>query len=253
MIREATSVTDLATELSDLPAVRGQFAWPDYEYVKGWGVFVLPFDSGHVLALRVFPENDFGPYRSIWHRDPAGSWSIHVDGPRLDTACPRYYGAACDRTDFAHIELTWTGPRALRVVMDAPSLRWSLIARETPALQILNPISAALPLATWRPHLLVRARELLARALGMGDMRMSGTMPSGHTGTLMPQRMYFIERSTAVLDGDDLGAPAHLKQNPKMGQIPLPSRGVLAIGGAAWRITDLAEYERTRAATAPPD
>jgi hypothetical protein len=244
-------VTDLATELSRLPALRGRFPWPDHEYVKGWGVFALPYDSGHVLALRVFPENDFGPYRTLWHRDPAGSWSIYVDGARLDTACPRYYGAACERTDFAHIELTWTGPMSLQVVMDTPSLRWTLTATETPVLRILNPISAALALATWRPRLLVRARELLARALGMGDMRMSGTMPSGHTGTLMPQRMYFIERSSANLEGVDLGAPAHLEQNPKMGGIPLPSRGVLAVGQAAWRIADRAEYERTRAETAP--
>ncbi len=49
---------------------------------------------GHVLALRVFPENDFAPYRSIWHRTPDGTWSIYVDGPRVDTACPRYFGAA---------------------------------------------------------------------------------------------------------------------------------------------------------------
>ena len=243
-------MTDLAAQLSDLPAVRGRFPWPDHEYVKGWGVFVLPFDSGHVLALRVFPENDFGPYRTIWHRDPAGSWSIHVDGPRLDTACPRYYGAACDHTGFAHIDLAWTSARSLRVVMDTPSLEWTLTAIETPALRILNPISAAMPVSTWRPRPLVRSRELLGRALGMGDMRLSGVMPSGHTGTLMPQRMFFIERSKAVLDGVDLGRPAHLRENPRMGQIPLPSRGVLAIGLAAWRILDQAEYERTRAETA---
>ena len=85
----------------------------------------------------------------------------------------------------------------------------------------------------------------------MGDMRLSAVMPSGHVGTLMPRRMYLIERSTAILEGVDLGAPAHLKENPKMGEGPLPSRGVLAIGGAAWRIADRAEYERTRAETAP--
>jgi hypothetical protein len=109
MSRGVTTVTDLASELGDLPAVRGHFPCPDDEYVKGWGIFALPFDSGHVLALHVHPENDFGPYRSPWHRDPAGRWSIYVDGARLDTACPRYFAAACERTDFAHIELTWTG------------------------------------------------------------------------------------------------------------------------------------------------
>jgi hypothetical protein len=135
--------------------------------------------------------------------------------------------------------------------MGAPALAWTLTASETPALRLLNPISAALPLSTWRPLALVRARELLAQALGMGDMRLSGVMPSGHTGTLMPQQMFLIERSKAVLEGVDLGRPTHLRETPRIGQIPLPARGVLAIGQAAWRILDRAEYERTRAETAP--
>ena len=104
------AVNRLSVQLSNLPAVRGSAPWPDHEYVKGWGVFGLPFDAGHVLALRVFPENDFGPYRTVWHRDPGGRWSIYVDGPRLDTACPRYYGPACDFTGYAQIGLTWDGP-----------------------------------------------------------------------------------------------------------------------------------------------
>jgi len=50
------AVNRLSVRLSNLPAVRGSAPWPDHEYVKGWGVFGLPFDAGHVLALRVFPE-----------------------------------------------------------------------------------------------------------------------------------------------------------------------------------------------------
>ena len=97
-----TAVFGLAAQLSDLPVVQGHAPWPGHEYVKGWGVFGLPFDSGHVLALRVFPHNDFSPYRALWHRDPGGRWSIYVDGPRLDTACPRYFGPACHVTGYAH-------------------------------------------------------------------------------------------------------------------------------------------------------
>jgi hypothetical protein len=92
------------------------------EYVKGWGVSGLPFESGHVLALRVFPENDFSPYRTIWHRDPGGQWPIYLDGQRLDTACPRYYGPAYTHIGHAQIDLEWTGPASLRVTMD-PSPR----------------------------------------------------------------------------------------------------------------------------------
>ncbi len=130
---------------------------------EGLGVFGLPFDSGHILALRVFPENDFSPYRTIWHRDPDGRWAIYVDGPRLDTACPRYYGAACEYTGYAHIDLTWTGPATLRVTMDIPSLEWTLTASSTRLLDMLNAVSNALPRASWRPRSFVRAREALAR------------------------------------------------------------------------------------------
>jgi hypothetical protein len=241
---------DLASKLSDPAAIRGHAPWPDHEYVKGWGVFGLPFDSGHVLALRVFPENDFGPYRTLWHRDANGRWAIYVDGPRLDTACPRYYGAACEHTGHGRIGLVWTGPATLRVTMDAPSLEWTLTARSTRLLSVLNAVSARLPLITWRPAALVHARERLARALGMGHLEMSGVMPSGHTGTLMPQRMYYVDEADAVFDGMDLGNPTRVAENPKIGEVFLPARGVLAIGQAAWKILDPVEYARTRAETA---
>ena len=80
----------------------------------------------------------------------------------------------------------------------------------------------------------------------MGDIRLSGTMPSGHVGILMPERMYFIDDTTAVLNGEDLGQTARVSTNPKMGQVPLPARGVLAVGQAAWVILDTDEYTRTR-------
>ncbi len=42
--------------------------WPGYEHVHGYGVMMMPWSSGHLLGLRVFPENDFAikaPYRSL--------------------------------------------------------------------------------------------------------------------------------------------------------------------------------------------
>ena len=121
----------LSSELTDLPARRGSFPWPNHEYVRGWGVFGLPFDSGHYLALRVFPENDFAPYRTVWHRDPAGSWSIFADAPRLDIACPRYYGPACAVTK-PRPGSTCDGldrcPCGSQ--MEAPALDWTVEATE---------------------------------------------------------------------------------------------------------------------------
>ena len=243
-------VPDLASKLSHLPQRRSRAAWRDHEYVRGWGVFGLPFDSGHVLALRVFPDNDFSPYRTLWHRDPDGQWSIYVDGARLETACPRYYGPACAHTGFARIDVRWTGPASLHVTMDAPRLEWALEAYETPLLHAINAVSSRMPLWTWRYATLLRGREILAKqVLAMGDVRMSGTMPSGHFGTLMPQRMYFMDTATAILNGRDLGRPTIEKANPRIGDVTLPARGVLAIGQAMWEILDAGEYARMRAQT----
>src|SRR5262249_6845173 len=223
----------LSARLQDLPAARGRPRWPGHEYARGWGVFALPFTSGHVLVLRVFPESSFGPYRSVWIRDPAGRWSIYVDGP-LDTACPRYFGPASAATGSARIGVTWTGPAPLRVTMDSPALEWTLTATSTRVLALINVMSAVMPQVTWRLRPLVRARERLAAALGMGQLQLTGAMPSGHTGTLMPGRMYFVDEARATLDGADLGQPAHWPASPVIGEVPLPARGVLAIGQAVF-------------------
>lgn len=224
----------------------GEAPWPDHEYVRGWGIFGLPFDSGNVLALRVFPQGSFGPYRTLWHRDPEGRWSIHADAPVVENACPRYYGPACEYVGPARLHVEWTGPRTLHVTMDEPSLDWTLTVARSPLMGMLNPVSAALPLSSWRPAALVRARERLAQALGMGMLQMSGVMPSGHTGTLMPQRMYLVKESRASLDGTDLGSPTRLDENPTIGGVPLPARGVLAIGQGMWPIRDRDEFDRAR-------
>jgi hypothetical protein len=125
------------------------------------------------------------------------------------------------------------------VTVDEPKLDWTLTARQTPILRVMNAISPRVPLGTWRSPRLVRAREVIAqRALGLGEVRMSGTMPSGHEGLLMPERMYFVDEAAAILDGVDLGEATRISPNPDIGGVPLPARGVLAIGQGAWKIPD---------------
>ncbi len=78
---------------------------------------------------------------------------------------------------------------------------------------------------------------------------MTGMMPSGHTGKLMPKQMYLVDQAHATLDGVELGRPVQLRDNPRIGDVALPARGVLAIGQGVWEILDQAEYERTRSET----
>jgi hypothetical protein len=239
---------DLRAELEPLPPHVVASPWAGHEHVRGYGVFGLPFSTGHVLALRVFPENDFAPYITVWHRDPAGRWSIYYQAPWADVACPRYYGAATQRSVAARIQLRWRGPAELAIQMERPALAWTVWAREPMVLRLMNGVSRRLPLWTWTHRGLLVPREWAARALGIGRIELAGVTPSGHFGILMPQRMYFIDRSEAVLEGVDLGRPARVYPNPRIGDVPLPARGILAIGQAHWEILDPEEYRRTREA-----
>lgn len=239
----------LAARTSAIAAQRGEAPWVGHEYVRGWGVFSMPFDSGHVLALRVFPEGSFGSNRAVWHRDPAGRWSIYYAAPRPEIACPRYFGAACRTIAPASISLTWDGPRTLTVEVDEPQLRWTMTARRSFVLGLLNPLMDSMPLATWRVAALIRLRERIARRLGLGDITLAGATPSGHQGLLMPQRMYLVDDADALLGGHDLGAPMRSISNPQIGDVALPARGVIAIGQAMWPVLDPDEFERTRRET----
>lgn len=220
--------------------------WPGHEHVRGYAVMALPFSSGHVLGLRVWPENDFAPYVSVWHLTPGGDWSMFNDGPLLGTTCPRYWGPALREARLSRIHLLWTGPNELRVEMEDPHLVWTMSMTASPFLRVMNAVSGSLPLWSWKPAPLLRVRRWMARLLGMGDIRFSFEMPSGQAATIMPERIFFIESSKALLEGQDLGEPVRLGENPSIGGIPLPARPTFAIGQAHMRIRDHEEYRRTR-------
>lgn len=213
--------------------------------MRGFGVIALPFSSGHILSLRVFPENDFAPYRAIWHRTPAGAWSIYVDGPRLDAACPRYYGSATAHTALASIALQWTGPASFRVHMPEPLLDWRVSLYESPLLRVINVVHPRLPAATWRSTALVSAREFMIRRLGMGAVRLRHSVPNGQQARMMPQRIYLIDSSSAQLNGEDLGQPTTLADNPVIGNTVMPARGVFAFGRTTFTTKDRREYTQT--------
>lgn len=221
--------------------------WPDHEHVFGYGALELPFSSGHLLGLRVWPRTDFTPWTSVWHRTPGAEWSIFNDGPSTETTCPRYWGPALERAALASIDVTWTGPNELRVEVDEPAVEWTMSMRAPPYLRTLNAVNASLPLSTWEPAPLLRLRESISkRLLGMGEMSLSFTSSSGHEATIMPQEVYYVDDASATFDGDDLGEPVRLETNPTIEGVPTPARPVFVFGQAHMRIRDHEEYRRAR-------
>ena len=67
---------------------------------SGYAIIGLPFQSGHVLALRRFSASSIGPgYTSVWHRDPAGFWTFYSTvTPDLSVANCQSRAKISDRT-----------------------------------------------------------------------------------------------------------------------------------------------------------
>jgi len=218
--------------------------WPGYECLRGYSVPAVALASGHVLALHVFPENEFAPYRTVHHRTPDGDWAIYVDGVRIDTACPRYFGAAAEFVDFATIDVEWSGATELIVRMDEPPLEWRLSLVETPVLRVVNALDGLVPERTWRWSAFRHMRERFGRSvLGLGHVEMAQTAPSGQAGVMMPRRIYLVRSSTARLDGRALGEPVRGEQLA-IGSWRLPARGFLAFGNVFFALEDADEYRR---------
>jgi hypothetical protein len=217
---------NLSNQLRELePQVRPS-PWSGYEHYKGYSVMVLPFSSGHLLGLRVFPENDFAPYKSVWHRTPAGNWSIYNDGPSLKTTCPRWWGPALEHTELAPIELTWMGPNTIHVEMEHPRLDWTMKMAAPLFLRVLNAMSATIPLWMWKFSLQQRMGEWIAkRLLKMGnDIRFTITTPSEQDAILIPGPQYFIETSEAVVPGGSVFDSQNRLDSLKQ-RVPRRSRG----------------------------
>lgn len=237
---------DLAQELAGLPFGEATSSWDGHEVSLGYAVMNQPMSSGDQLALRVFPRSDFGGYVSVWHRDPDGAWSQYVDRAPVEAGCPRVWGPALAHAGPASIATDWIGPNELEVRMEQPRLRWRLAMSSTVPLAVLNALHAPLPLSTWRPRWLIALREWVARQLGLGPVSMAGVAPTGSQLVAVLRRLFWVDRSSAELDGRDLGEAAVLERCPTIGGWPLPRRGIFAIGEAHSRTLDRGEYLRLR-------
>ena len=111
----ATRIDDSLEDMSNSPltAVTRQKADPRLPDGPGerftvHGIMGLAFAGGHYLALRYVVASSIGPgYRSVWHRDPAGRWSMFTTtAPEL--SCPRYFGSAVAQVErVPTIDVSW--------------------------------------------------------------------------------------------------------------------------------------------------
>lgn len=205
---------------------------PDREQFRGYGVVGIPFASGHLLAMRRFPASSVGPgYTSLWHRRPSGRWAFYQDQPPL-LACPRAFGPAIDEAVVTDIGLDWTGATEFTMVIERPiELRWHVALGATTATRALSAIASATPGRIRRTRAFAElAGRVASVALRAGRLRLVGEVPSGQEFHADMREIWMIDRSDAVIDRRDLGAPAPLPEQTRLSDFWLPQRGLFAFG-----------------------
>lgn len=228
MSRPSLTPRDAATSME----VDGALPDSRDERVSGYGVIGLPFASGHYLALRDFVASSFGPaYRSVWHRDPAGNWSLYSTTPP-EQSCSRFIGAALAHPPVTvPIGVTWLGDAEVRVRID-DVLDWTMQIASTPATRLMTVMSQLMPAAAWRNQAVL---ALMGRAAGLmlsaGRMRLSGDMPNGQDYVAAPRRIWTIQSSSATVRGEDLGPLGPLAQQDRIADFWLPQRGIFFADG----------------------
>jgi hypothetical protein len=218
----------------------------DDERFTGYGVMGVPFASGHYLALRDMVASSVGPaYRSIWHRDPDGIWTMYVTGAP-EWTCPRYFGTATAVVQVRSIDVSWRDESTLEVTL-GDDLSWQIQLASTPATRIMTSMGGALPEAGWNSRSVLTSMGPMARSmLRSGKVRLRGATPNGQHFKAAPLRIWRVVGGGAVLEGQDLGGLAPLKEQTRLGDFWMPQRGLFFVGRARFTAGAVPAYQLDR-------
>ncbi len=211
----------------------------DDERFVGFGVMGLPFASGHYLALRHFPATSFSPgYRSVWHRDPEGTWTFYATTPGPQS-CARFFSSATPTDPVqCEIDVAWVTPWSLCVAIPG-LLEWHIDLRSTLATRLMSMMGEHLPAGAWTSPATLGALGVAARPiLGAGEVKLAGTVPNGQRFMIAPKLLWAVSNSRAVLDGSDLGPVGRLREQPRLGGFAPPQRGLFVVGSGRFEAFD---------------
>jgi hypothetical protein len=196
------------------------------ERFSGYGVMGLPFASGHYLAFRHMTASSVGPsYRAVWHRNPAGQWSVYADAPP-EVSCARYIGSALTATFMSQIDVNWSGPTSLTVGVPGV-LTWEFEISSSFATRTMSAIGARLPAGTCHSRWFLRPMGAIAGPfLSVGKVKLLGLTPNDQTFGAIPRRVWRIDRSTAEMRGASLGGPGPLPRQARLADLMMPQRGI---------------------------
>ena len=202
----------------------------DDERFSGYGVMGLPFTTGHYLALREMVATSVGPaYRALWHRSPAGDWTIYST-VAPEVSCGRYFSSTAATVTVPNIEVRWLDDVNLHVTM-GDEFDWRIELAATPATRMMTAMGAAMPEGAWsNGPILTSMGPMAAAMLRSGRVRLRGDTPNGPAFKVAPLQIWRVASSRAELHGEDFGAPAPLDKQARLGDFWLPQRGIFVVG-----------------------
>jgi hypothetical protein len=204
------------------------------ERFAGYALIGVPFQSGHVLAMRRFPVSSLGPgYTSIWHRNPSGKWTFYST-VAPEQSCSRYFSSEVEENVHAKVRIDWSGPDEFRVLAEgAGPLVWEVKLTTTLASCLLNSVARLLPDSWWQKRIMLRVMGWAGRfLLGAGKMNLAGSTPNGHEFIANPQQVWLVESSRALINGADIGPFGPLSPQAQLNEFLIPQRGIFAIARA---------------------
>jgi hypothetical protein len=159
-------------------------------------------------------------------------WTFYADAP-AELSCARYFSSATSaEPQRTPIQLEWTGPRSLSVVIDG-LLTWNMEMSSTPATRFMSATGAMMPASVWRSKSVLGAMGHVAGPmLGVGRVRLTGLMPNGQNFMVGPRLIWSVAQSTARLGGVDFGEPGPLPEQARLADFWLPQSGIFAVGTA---------------------
>jgi hypothetical protein len=122
---------------------------------------------------------------------------VYSDVP--DTlGCGRYFRAAISKSVVTPVRIDWADASSLVVEVDSGQLlRWSLDLAVSSATSAFNALAGRVPL-----------QGLIGLALRAGRFRLVDGLAEGFKFRVLPQALWIVADSRAVLEGRDLGVMA---------------------------------------------
>ena len=128
--------------------------------------------------------------------------------------------------------MSWSDDHTLEVAL-GDDLSWRIELGPTPATRIMTAMGGLLPEAGWDSNAVLAAMGPMARTmLRTGKIRLCGATPNGPRFKAAPLKIWRVVGSAASYCGEDLGEPAPLDAQTRLGDFWLPQRGVFFVGRA---------------------